>query len=216
MFNPLEKLSASQIDLLKKYQHLLWEVNQEINVISRQTTFEDYWLRHIYHCLFLAYKDFPKGATVVDFGTGGGLPGIPLAICFPDTKFVLIDSTVKKINAVSRMCAQLGLYNVDALPIRAETYPRKAHYAVSRATAPLADLWRWYAKCRIPLEETVSDEFWQPGLICLKGGNLQQEKQRLLNRYTDLEISENMFTSLSDEPFFAEKCLLQVSKQSQV
>ena len=214
MFNPLEKLSVQQVEQLKKYQELLWNVNQEINVISRQTQKEDYWVRHIYHSLLLTLKSFPEGTSVVDFGTGGGLPGIPLAIVFPNVRFTLIDSTAKKIRAVTEMAEKLDLKNIEALPIRAETYKGKAHFAVSRATAPLSDLWKWFSKCQIPLPHE-SDAFWQAGLICLKGGDLTQEKRYLLNKYKSLQIQEFALIDHSDDYFFAEKAILSVSSSKQ-
>ena len=134
--------------------------------------------RHLIHSLALARKGFPARATVVDFGTGGGLPAVPLAIRFPDVQFVAVDAVRKKTEAVRLFARRLGLDNLGVWNGRAEEWDGTAHYAVSRATAPLTDLWGWFDRARQSLD-TVPDDAWTPGLIALKGGDLGPEVEGL-------------------------------------
>lgn len=142
--------------------------NQRINVISRKDIHALYE-RHVLHSLSigLCYR-FQPGQQVVDIGTGGGFPGIPLAILFPETQFILIDSVGKKIRVVQDIIYQLKLVHVEARQQRAEKLPAACcDYAVSRAVAPLPVLWQWARHILKAGKEN--------GLICLKGGDLSAE-----------------------------------------
>lgn len=210
-WNPASDLSDVQRDQLIAYEKLLVETNQQVNLISRSDEAHVH-LHHAVHCLSLAYKGFPDNSTVVDWGTGGGLPGIALAIRFPKVSFHLVDATRKKILAVRRMARQLNLENVTTWHGRAEKWPGQADYAVSRATAPLTKLWHWYDRARSPQPPSPPKELWSPGLICLKGGNLSEEINPLKEKYPNVEVDLIPLQPLLGNSFFVEKCIVVVRK----
>ena len=137
------------------------------------------YLKHVLHSLSIAAVfDFADGTEIIDIGTGGGFPGIPLAIYFPEVQFHLVDSIAKKLKVVEAVASSINLKNVTAQHIRAEEIKnKKFDFAVSRAVAPLKDLWKWSK----PLLKKSKPEIRNPkqtmpnGLICLKGGDLAQE-----------------------------------------
>ena len=142
----------------------------------------------------LGRRAFPAGAVVADFGTGGGLPGIPLAIRFPDVHFILIDSIGKKTDLVLAIVATLGLPNVEVVQSRAESWDGECDFAVSRATAPLRTLWSWTAP-RLADRPAFSvgaetEDLWMPGLLALKGGDLSDEIREMEADYPDLAVVE--------------------------
>jgi 16S rRNA (guanine527-N7)-methyltransferase len=165
--------SEKQIDQLTALKDLYTEWNEKINVISRKDI-DALYEKHVLHSLAIAALcNFHDGARVVDIGTGGGFPGIPLAVFFPQVEFLLSDSIGKKIKVVQEVSSAIGLQNVTAIHGRVESLAgRSFDFAVSRAVAPLAELWGWIK----PMLEKgrLSDEFAN-GLICLKGGDLRQE-----------------------------------------
>lgn len=148
--------------------------NSRINVISRKDI-DSLYEKHVLHSLSIAVMgSFPDGAAVIDIGTGGGFPGIPLAIFFPEVEFHLVDSIRKKLSVVEAVVDALELDNVTVQHIRAEEIRnRRFDYAVSRAVAPLKELWQWSR----PLlrKKATPDDMFAPGLICLKGGDLAEE-----------------------------------------
>lgn len=150
------------------------EWNEKINVISRKDI-DSLYEKHVLHSLAIATEfDFPAGAQVVDIGTGGGFPGVPLAIFFPGATFHLVDSIGKKIKVVNEAVQALSLTNVKTYHARVETLPKNSFdFAVSRAVAPLADLWTWSR----PLlrNNHLSGAPHKNGLVCLKGGDLTDE-----------------------------------------
>ncbi|MDX1741201.1 MAG: RsmG family class I SAM-dependent methyltransferase [Rhodothermales bacterium] len=185
--NPLDVCPPERRHLLERFGEMLAEMNQRVNLVSRESIAER-WVRHILHSLCLGLRRFPTGARVVDWGTGGGLPCIPLAIAFPDVEFVGIDAVGKKIMAVRAMVRRLGLDNVEMVQTRAEEWDGETNYSVSRATAPLSSLWAWHergvGKGRrdlLPLDPDDSSALvcWPPGLVCLKGGDLREEIEHL-------------------------------------
>jgi 16S rRNA (guanine527-N7)-methyltransferase len=199
-------ITPDRIELLDRYAGLLLETNARVNLIARTTDAADVPVRHLAHSLTLARRGFPAGCTVVDFGTGGGLPGLPLAIAFPDVRFVLLDSTRKKVDAVADMARTLGLDNVTTYWGRAEAWDGAAHYAVSRATAPLRDLWRWFWRARQPVE--IGPDDWAPGLLALKGGDLSPEL-RSLPRTARAQLHD--LFEMTGETAFREKVLVHVT-----
>lgn len=186
-----------------RYAHLaalLREWNQKINVISRQDIAE-LETRHLRHSLAIAeVVAFEAGARVLDIGTGGGLPGLPLAIRFPEVEFHLVDSIGKKIRVVEAIAQELGLANVTAEQARAETLTGRYEYAVSRAVAPLGELWNW-VKGRLVASRSAEIAA-QQGLYCLKGGDLVPEiTQSRLRGVQVTPLAEHYPT----EEFFATK-----------
>jgi len=194
---------------LDAYAALLLETNAHVNLIARSTDPAEVPVRHLAHSLTIARRPFPAGCCVVDFGTGGGLPGIPLAILRPDIEFVLIDSTRKKVTAVADMARTLGLANVTTHWGRAEAWDGKAHYAVSRATAPLRDLWRWFNRVRAPIEAAPED--WVPGLLALKGGDLSDEIRVLQKVRPASHVETHDLAAMTGEEMLAGKVLVHVT-----
>jgi len=196
-----------QIVQLLQLEGLYKEWNQKINVISRKDI-DALYEKHVLHSLAIAALcSFDDGAEVVDIGTGGGFPGIPLAIFFPKVKFLLADSIGKKIKVVQEVADAIGLKNVTAVHGRVEELKgRSFDYAVSRAVAPLGDLWTWIN----PLIRSgqKSDDF-PNGLICLKGGDLEKEiEDSGLKKIVQVWAVNNIFP----EPAFEEKYMLYVPK----
>lgn len=206
-------LSKKQNDQLNAFAVELAAMNEKLNLISRESA-KHIFERHILHSLAICLRGFPDGSTIVDWGTGGGLPGIPLAICFPGSSFVLIDSTGKKVRAVQSMVRELGLTNVEAVQTRAENWDGKADFAVSRATASMLDLWKWSKKVfRKPGTDSVPDT-WPQGLICLKGGDLAEEQRRMTRLHPHLQVEKHDLYPLLGSSYFEQKQLLLVRKAS--
>jgi 16S rRNA (guanine527-N7)-methyltransferase len=178
--------------------------NEKINVISRKDI-DGLYEKHVLHSLSIAAAfEFASGSDIMDLGTGGGFPGIPLAIFFPDVKFHLVDSIAKKLKVVDAVATALELTNVSTQHIRAEEIKaKKFDHIVSRAVAPLKELWKWSK----PLLRTKTHSAFSPGLICLKGGDLNVEIQESGTRPRIVEIKE-----IFDEEYFKEKFLLYVQR----
>ncbi len=190
----------TQLQQLAALKGLYIDWNEKINVISRKDM-DNFYKHHVLHSLAIAtHFEFKKGAEIMDLGCGGGFPGIPLAIFFPDTKFHLVDSINKKLKVANEIAIAIGLQNVTIQHTRAEDIKnRKFDLVVSRAVAPLIDLWHWSKPL---LKKGQSPN----GLICLKGGDLTKEISESNCRPRVWEI-EKIFA----EPFFKEKFLLHVS-----
>lgn len=203
-FSDFTPKQLEQFHLLKD---LYKEWNDQINVISRKDI-DSLYERHILHSLSIAASfEFRPGMEIVDLGTGGGFPGIPLAIFFPEVKFHLVDSIAKKLKVVAAVAEGAGLQNVTTQHSRIEDIKnRKFDYVVSRAVAPLKDLWRW-SKPLIKTQVAAPAGMPGPGLICLKGGDLAVEIQESLTRPRLLSISE-----LFEEDFFADKYIVYVPR----
>ncbi len=199
-------LSDQQLKQFALLDNLYKEWNEKINVISRKDIVSLYE-KHILHSLAIAaIFRFTADTEIIDIGTGGGFPGIPLAIFFPETQFHLTDSIGKKIKVVNEVIATLHLKNVSTAHIRAEEIKnRKFDFAVSRAVAPVKTLLQWSMPL---LKDGRKTESHKNGLICLKGGDLQNEIRE--SRRTPL-IWE--ITSLfSGNPFFEGKYILYFPK----
>jgi 16S rRNA (guanine527-N7)-methyltransferase len=172
ILNYFSEFTEEQITQLTALEELYKECNAKINVISRKDI-ESIYLHHVLHSLSIAaIADFRPGTQVIDIGCGGGFPGVPLAIFFPETEFHLVDSIAKKLKVVDAVCEGAGIKNITTQHTRAEEIKnRKFDFAVSRAVAPLKDLWTWAA----PLIRKGTNNGIAQGLICLKGGDLNQE-----------------------------------------
>lgn len=210
--DPFDTLTSDQRERLAAYADLLRSFNEKINLVSRETQ-SDVMERHVRHVLVLAARTFPDGCSIVDWGTGGGLPAIPLAICFPNITVHAVDAVGKKINAVQAMARRLGLANLHAWQTRAEQWKGSAHYSVSRATAPLADLWGWHVRICEPLEIESGEQFWQPGLLCLKGGDLTSEISELHDAFPDTRVTSTELSAILGEGRFEDKLLVEVHDQ---
>jgi 16S rRNA (guanine527-N7)-methyltransferase len=164
-------LTDAQIRQLERLPELYSTWNAQINVISRQDI-KELEVRHVLHSLAIArFLHFAPGTRILDIGTGGGFPGIPLAIYFPDCKFTLCDSIGKKIKVVEAVADELGLENVSTHIGRVEKIEDKFDFIVSRAVAPLTSLITW-TKTKLRKEQR---NVMQNGWICLKGGDLVEE-----------------------------------------
>ena len=188
-------LSENQLVQFEQLNELYQDWNLKINVVSRKDIDEIY-LRHVLHSLGIAkVLSFNPGSTVLDVGTGGGFPGVPLAIMFPETQFHLVDSIGKKIKVVDEVVAGLGLTNVKTTNDRVENVPGSYDFIVSRAVAQMETFVHW-TKGKIAKKSTHE---LKNGILYLKGGDLSEE----LSLYTTARIYD-----LSDyfkEEFFETK-----------
>ena len=183
------RLTEGQAALLDRYKDLLVKWNEKLNLVSRSTTAEEIQFTHFTHSLSpFFFLSLPGGLRLMDLGTGGGLPGIPLAVLRPDLHIVLVDSIAKKVKAVESMRDELGLSNVEVMNTRAEEISRKAvppepfDLVLARAVAPLSNLAQWSrtlvrqrnvkATWR---EARQTIEFTLPALMAWKGGDITDE-----------------------------------------
>lgn len=204
-----DDFTPKQIRQLEALEAVYSEWNSQINVISRKDIGSLYE-KHVLHSLSIAAVfHFPPGYQVIDIGTGGGFPGIPLAIFFPETQFRLVDSIAKKLKVVDAVAKALSLTNISTQHIRAEEIRgMKFDVAVSRAVAPLKDLWSWARPLLRPQNINSVDQADLPhasGLICLKGGDLSKEISESGTRPKIYDIHD-----LLPEELFLEKYILQV------
>lgn len=167
-------LTESQISQFEKLEALYKEWNAQINVVSRKDI-DELYIRHVLHSLAIAkVQPFIKGTSILDIGTGGGFPGIPLAILFPETNFYLVDSIGKKIKVVNEVVLALGLQNVKAEHQRAEKVKDQFDFIVSRAVTNMNDFVKW-TKGKI---KKKSNHELKNGILYLKGGDLTEELQK--------------------------------------
>ena len=189
-------LSDRQAEQFAQLDALYREWNAKINVISRKDI-DNLYEHHVLHSLAIAkFLKFTPGTTVMDIGTGGGFPGIPLAILYPDCKFLLVDSIGKKIKVASAVAEALGLTNVECIQERAEDEKRQFDFVVSRAVMPLPDLVKIVRK---NISKTQKNPL-PNGVICLKGGDLQAETRPYYKIVETTDIS-----TFFQEEWFKEK-----------
>lgn len=196
--------TGKQIEQFAALQELYMDWNNKINVISRKDI-DSLYLKHVLHSLAIpTIIDFKAGAQIIDIGTGGGFPGVPLAIYFPEVEFHLVDSIAKKLKVIEAVKEAIGLSNVTTQHTRAEDIKnRQFDFVVSRAVAPLKDLWQWGK----PLIKKGNAHELPNGLVCLKGGELAREISESMLRPRMISIEE-----IFPEEFFAEKYMLHVSR----
>jgi len=193
-------LSDKQQDQFEKLETLYHDWNLKINVVSRKDI-DELYLRHVLHSLGIAkIQSFQKGARVLDIGTGGGFPGIPLAILFPDTHFHLVDSIGKKIKVVEEVSQGLGLKNIEITNDRAENITGQYDFIVSRAVAQMETFVRW-VKGRIAKKSTHE---LKNGILYLKGGDLTEE----LATYPKARVYN--LTDYFEEDFFETKSVVHL------
>ncbi len=193
------ELTEEQQNQFEALNELYRDWNSKINVISRKDI-ENLYVHHILHSLAIGKMiKFKPNTNILDFGTGGGFPGIPLAILFPECNFKLIDGTGKKIMVAKEIAQSIGLKNVNAEHLRGEDEKGKYDFIVSRAVMPLPDLLKIVRK-------NVSKEQHNAipnGVICLKGGNLDNE----INKYKKIVEKTEIINYFSEE-WFEDKYLI--------
>jgi 16S rRNA (guanine527-N7)-methyltransferase len=195
-------LSDEQQIAFAKLDPVYTDWNEKINVISRRDI-ENLYERHVLHSLSIAkFITFRNGTKIMDLGTGGGFPGVPLAIMFPECRFHLVDSIGKKLKVIEAAKEELGLKNIFTFHSRAEEMEYQYDYVVSRAVAPLRDLMRWsttkYSGKHLNEKHN--------GLICLKGGDLSEETAGLKM------VKTTPLCEYFTEDFFQDKSLLYAPK----
>jgi 16S rRNA (guanine527-N7)-methyltransferase len=202
IFEAFRQLSPKQKAQFEKLGALYLEWNAKINVISRQDI-RHFYVRHVLHSLAIAkIQPFMAEADILDIGTGGGFPGIPLAILFPETRFHLCDSIGKKLKVIDAVALDLGLTNVTTYHKRAEQMDILFDFVLTRAVAPLAELISWTRKNVSKTQfHTLSN-----GLLALKGGDLTEEiKQAGAKNVQILNL-----TDYYSDPFFETKKVVYV------
>jgi 16S rRNA (guanine527-N7)-methyltransferase len=188
-------LTELQLEQFAKLEALYTDWNAKINVISRKDI-DALYTKHVLHSLGIAkIMEFKPNASVLDVGTGGGFPGIPLAILFPETRFYLIDVIAKKIKVVQEVAAALGLQNVMAEQMRAENVQQEFDFIVSRAVTNMPDFVQWV---KDKIKKKQNHEL-KNGILYLKGGDLTEELQDFP------KATEYNLSAFFDDDFFETK-----------
>lgn len=201
IFHYFPNLTSSQKNQFNQLYSLYSEWNEKINVISRKDI-ENLYVNHVLHSLGIAKAtSFNPGASVLDVGTGGGFPGIPLAILFPETQFHLVDSIGKKITVVKNVADALGLKNVKAEQVRAEQIKGEYDFIVSRAVTRLKEFYGWINK---KVKKTSTHQLYN-GILYLKGGDLDEELAELKKPHQLIDLSD-----FFKEEFFETKKVVYV------
>ncbi|MEE2931521.1 MAG: 16S rRNA (guanine(527)-N(7))-methyltransferase RsmG [Bacteroidota bacterium] len=195
------ELTNKQEDQFLQLTELYKEWNSRINIISRKDIHRLY-IRHILHSLSIAkIIHFKKGTEILDVGTGGGLPGIPLAIMFPDVQFILLDSIRKKIKVVDNIIQSIDLHNVMSINDRAENIQKKFDFIISRAVAKTPILINWVNKNF----KSVDNNTLKNGFLFLKGGCIEEEILGI--KHIQYKISDNF-----NEDYFLNKRIIYIRK----
>lgn len=196
------ELSQEQQKSFEKLGEVYKEWNDKINVISRKDI-DNLYVHHILHSLAIAkFINFRNGTKIMDLGTGGGFPGVPLAILFPECRFHLVDSIGKKLKVIEAAKEATGLKNIFTFYARAEEMDYKYDFVVSRAVAPLKELMRWSTTKFLP--KHLNEK--RNGLICLKGGDLAAEKEGVKI------VETTALATYFPDNFFQDKFLVYVPK----
>ncbi len=201
LFKYFPELSSLQKDKIKKLKSLYSSWTNKINLISRKDI-DFFYERHVLHSLAIAkIISFQQGTRIMDAGTGGGFPGIPLAILFPEVSFHLVDSTRKKIRVVNEISNLLELDNVTATGERVENVEGSYDFIISRAVTRMSVFYGW-------VHGKVNNKSFNPlnnGILYLKGGDLEEEMNKLGKPYTSFSVSDYFF-----EPFFETKKVIHL------
>lgn len=203
----IEKYFPSLTEHQKEQFRSLYDIyadwNAKINVVSRKD-FDQLYLRHILHSLAIAKVcQFEADARVLDVGCGGGFPSVPLAIMFPEVKFISADSIGKKITVVKGVCEGAGITNIDARNVRVEQIPEKFDYVVSRAVTEMPQFVKWiWSKIERGQKGTLPN-----GILYLKGGDLTEELSATKMKWTEYQIAD-----FFEEEFFETKKVVYTSK----
>jgi 16S rRNA (guanine527-N7)-methyltransferase len=204
MYQPIEdhfQLNDSQRQQIAALDQLYKNLNSKINLISRQDI-GNLYIHHVLHSLAIAKAvQFLPAARILDLGTGGGFPGIPLAILFPQADFWLLDSIAKKVKAVSSVVTELGLTNVQTLTGRAENLQAEFDFVVCRAVGRLDLVWQWAA----PLIKTAGCHQIANGLLYLRGSDLADDLP------ASVQLKRWELDSFFEEPYFKHKALFLLS-----
>ncbi|MEI7595144.1 MAG: 16S rRNA (guanine(527)-N(7))-methyltransferase RsmG [Bacteroidota bacterium] len=195
------ELDIDKHDKIAALQELYLDWNSKINVISRKDI-ENIYERHVLHSLAIAKViNFVDGSEIMDIGTGGGFPGIPLAIMFPEVRFHLVDSIGKKVKVASEISEAIGLKNLTTEHARAESLNKKFDFVVSRAVTTLPEILGW---CKGKIKSTQSNDL-KNGLLYLKGGDFHEEISQISNKVQLWNINKWF-----DEEFFETKRVAHV------
>lgn len=195
-------LNEAQMAQYEQLAPLYEDWNSKINLISRKDM-DNFYEHHVLHSLAIAkYFDLLPGMKVMDIGTGGGFPGIPLAIMYPQTKFLLVDSIGKKIKVVQDVKEKLGLENVTAVNDRAENIKDKFDVIVSRAVTQLPDFVKW---CNGKLR--ITNDIEAGGILYLKGGDIKDELRSVPKNW---KRNMTAITKWFEEPYFEGKYVIQL------
>jgi 16S rRNA (guanine527-N7)-methyltransferase len=201
-------LTELQTNQFKQLYDLYVDWNSKINVVSRKDI-ESLYEKHVLHSLAIAkYVQFENGTKVLDIGTGGGFPGIPLAIMFPNTEFTLCDSIGKKIKVAEEISNTIGLKNTDFVVGRVENLKEEFHFIVSRAVAPMESLYRW-------TQDYIDVNCFNAklnGYLLLKGGDLKEEIKDLKRLNAKLNVQTADLNSFFEGEFFETKQLVYIFK----
>lgn len=201
-FNLLERyhqeLSSEKLETFEKLFEIYFEINKKINLISRKD-FENFYLHHIIHSLSITKFDLIKknNTKIIDLGTGGGFPGIPLAIYFNKNNFILVDSIKKKINAVNNIIKKINLKNTNCINDRAENLNENADVIISRSVSSVDNIIEW----------TKSSLKTNGKLILLKGGNVNKELKNISSRFTIYNLDD-----IYSEKYFKDKKIIEIHR----
>tara|TARA_Y100000739_G_C20441129_1_gene387881 strand:+ start:93 stop:710 length:618 start_codon:yes stop_codon:yes gene_type:complete len=201
-FNLLERyyqeLSSEKLEIFEKLFEIYFEINKKINLISRKD-FENFYLHHIIHSLSITKFDLIKknNTKIIDLGTGGGFPGIPLAIYFNKNNFILVDSIKKKINAVNNIIKKINLKNTNCINDRAENLNENADVIISRSVSSVDNIIEW----------TKSSLKTNGKLILLKGGNVNKELKNIRSRFTIYKLDD-----IYSDNYFTDKKIIEIHK----
>ena len=201
-FNLLERyhqeLSSEKLEIFEKLFEIYFEINKKINLISRKD-FENFYLHHIIHSLSITKFDLIKKSNtkIIDLGTGGGFPGIPLAIYFNKNNFILVDSIKKKINAVNNIIKRINLKNTNCINDRAENLNENADVIISRSVSSVDNIIEW----------TESSLKTNGKLILLKGGNVNKELKNIRSRFTIYKLDD-----IYSDNYFTDKKIIEIHK----